>query len=426
MLKNKLQHAQILPLLIFTVDDWISNKSNLILKIYRKLGVGPWIVRSSFSEEDKSDNSNAGAFASVLNVDKKTLEEAVNTVIKSYRNENLTEEILIQPMLNNVQIAGVAFSHDPNTGSPDRIISWSEGPNTQLVTAGQAGNIWQVAAGCKIPIKEELLRPVPDLIEELLSIFNEVPIDCEFAIVNENKARTLYLLQVRPLILTKLPNSVSKHLAQLNSIEDKIRIGVKSKPFLIGKRTVYGIMPDWNPAEIIGKRPKPLAMSLYQELITDSIWAYQRHNYGYRNLRSYPLMLNFSGVPYIDVRVSFNSFVPSNLDDKIAGRLVDYYLDKLVSKPSLHDKIEFEVVLSCYTFDLRNNLRDLEKYNFSKTEQNSIAESLLNLTNEILHPQTGLWRKDADKLNILTAKFKALKASNLTPRRKDLLAFRRL
>ena len=55
-------------------------------------------------------------------------------------------------------------------------------------------------------------------------------------------------------------------------------------------------------------------------------------------------MLNFSGIPYIDVRVSFNSFIPHDLDDSIAGRLVDYYLAKLISQPSLHDKIEFEIV----------------------------------------------------------------------------------
>ena len=187
MLKNKLQHAQILPVLIFTVDDWINDKSNIILRINKELGAGPWIVRSSFSGEDKLDSSNAGAFASILNVDKEKLVEAVNTVIASYGDQSLTEEILIQPMLNNVQFAGVAFSHDPNTGSPDRIISWSEGSDTQLVTAGRAGNIWQIAAGCKITTKEELLRPVCDLIEELLSIFKEVPIDCEFALAIENK-----------------------------------------------------------------------------------------------------------------------------------------------------------------------------------------------------------------------------------------------
>ena len=33
--------------------------------------------------------------------------------------------------------------------------------------------------------------------------------------------------------------------------------------------TAFGVMPDWNPAEIIGIRPRPLALSLYQEIMTD-------------------------------------------------------------------------------------------------------------------------------------------------------------
>ncbi len=47
-------------------------------------------------------------------------------------------------------------------------------------------------------------------------------------------------------------------------------------------RSIFGVMPDWNPAEIIGLRPWPLSLSLYRELVTDAIWAYQRDNYGYR------------------------------------------------------------------------------------------------------------------------------------------------
>lgn len=189
---------------------------------------------------------------------------------------------------------------------------------------------------------------------------------------------------------------------------------MKPHPFLMGEKTVYGIMPDWNPAEIIGIRPRPLAMSFYQELITDSIWAYQRHNYGYRNLRGSPLMVNFSGLPYIDVRVSFNSFVPIDLDDDLAGRLVDYYINKLVSQPTAHDKVEFEIVFSCYSFDLKNSLRELENFGFSEIEQKYIAESLLNLTNMVLHPVKGLWRKDADKLHILNLRRQILNSSNLS------------
>ena len=151
------------------------------------------------------------------------------------------------------------------------------------------------------------------------------------------------------LIIATKTETNEAQFESLKLIEQKIKQGLKSHPFLMGKRTVWGIMPDWNPAEIIGVRPKPLALSLYRDLITDSIWAYQRHNYGYRNLRSFPLMPHFFGLPYIDVRVSFNSFVPADLEEKLANRLVDYYIDRLLSKPNLHDKVEFEIVFSCYT-----------------------------------------------------------------------------
>ena len=65
--------------------------------------------------------------------------------------------------------------------------------------------------------------------------------------------------------------------------------------------------------------------------------------YGYRNLRSFPLMPHFFGLPYIDVRSSFNSFIPADLDDQLAGRLVDHYIDRLLAEPTLHDKVEFEI-----------------------------------------------------------------------------------
>ena len=37
-------------------------------------------------------------------------------------------------------------------------------------------------------------------------------------------------------------------------------------------------------------------------------------------------MINFFGMPYIDLRVSFNSFIPSRLEENIAIKLVDYYI----------------------------------------------------------------------------------------------------
>jgi phosphohistidine swiveling domain-containing protein len=201
----------------------------------------------------------------------------------------------------------------------------------------------------------------------------------------------------------------------LRAIEQKIAQGLRPHPFLHGRATVYGVMPDWNPAEIIGVRPRPLALSLYRELITDAIWAYQRHNYGYKNLRSFPLLLHFHGLPYIDVRVSFNSFIPEDIEGGLADRLVDYYIDRLLETPSLHDKVEFDIVFSCYALDLPKRLAILEERGFTLQECTRLADSLRRLTNRIIHQKSGLWRADQERLEVLARRRDAVLAANLDP-----------
>ena len=39
------------------------------------------------------------------------------------------------------------------------------------------------------------------------------------------------------------------------------------------KKTVLSNMSDWNPAEIIGFKPSKLSITLYDELVTNNIWA---------------------------------------------------------------------------------------------------------------------------------------------------------
>ena len=414
LLLNKLNTAKVLPLIYFTISNWKSNRVEIIKQVQLTLGKGPWIIRSSSKLEDNIDQSNAGAFLSLANIHINELESAVEQVISSYINVCNEDEVLIQPLLQNVIRSGVAFSHDPNTCSPYHVINWSEGADTTIVTSGMGGKTWQQAAQTLTKAPKGL-ESVILLIHELEDIFDNIPIDIEFAVTNENGEgnEIIWLLQVRKLILRKEPESSTKLTERLKLIEEKISRDMSTDPYLMGQRTVYGVMPDWNPAEMIGLRPKPLALSLYRELITDSIWAYQRHNYGYRNLRSYPLMPHFLGLPYIDLRLSFNSFVPADLDESLAGRLVDYYIDRLLTEPMLHDKVEFGIVFSCYTLDLPRRLDRLSLAGFSKKEQKIITESLRQLTNKIIHPRKGLWQEDASKLDILNRRRKVLEESNV-------------
>ena len=108
-------------------------------------------------------------------------------------------------------------------------------------------------------------------------------------------------------------------------------------------------MPDWNPAEIIGTSPGNLSTSLYKYLITDEIWAQQRYEYGYKDLRGLPLMVEFLGRPYIDVSLSMCSFIPNSISKNLTKKLLDYYLNHLIQYPDKHDKIELECKNLFYT-----------------------------------------------------------------------------
>lgn len=421
-LQRRLQHARIAPLVRFTLQDWHKDAQACINDLEQKIGSAPWVVRSSCAREDTAQGSNAGAFLSLLHVQPNDLTNAIEAVIAAYGEQaEPQDEVLIQPLLQQVVCSGVAFSHDPNTCAPYRIINWHPGEDTAAVTGGSGGHIWQQAALSPEPVPEPF-QGLVRLLEELLDLFGQQPLDCEFALTQEaatdqhpQPEPQLWLLQVRPLLLSQPSESPQQQAERLKAIADKVQRGMQPHPFLLGQRSVYGVMPDWNPAEIIGVRPKPLALSLYRELVTDAIWAYQRHNYGYRNLRSFPLMPHFYGLPYIDARLSFNSFIPADLDEGVAGRLVDYYIERLLAEPTLHDKVEFEIVFSCYTLDLPQRLECLQQAGFSATEREAIAQSLRSLTQRIVHPEKGLWRSDAAKLDTLQQRREMLQASAADP-----------
>ena len=91
-------------------------------------------------------------------------------------------------------------------------------------------------------------------------------------------------------------------------------------------------MPDWNPAEIIGKKPRPLALSLYREIITDHIWSENRFNYGFKDVSQFHLMTTFFNTPLVDVKVDFNSWLPRDLNENIQKKIINFYLDKFKKK----------------------------------------------------------------------------------------------
>lgn len=396
--------ATVLPVFRFSAHEW-NLKGNAVLNKLKHIGWGEGyvIVRSSASSEDTEMASSAGRYASVLNVSGiEDLKKAIDVVVRSYGRGNDGDEVLIQPMLGKVVMSGVAFSRDPSTGGDYYVINYDDTTNsTSSVTSGTSSDL-KTTYIYKHGVQGELqtaIQCVLSLMKELEGIFGRDALDVEFAVGEDG---VLYLLQVRPLVnvrKSELPNSDVHN--ELVRIEEKIRTHNEPHPHLFGSYTILGVMPDWNPAEMIGIRPKPLALSLYRELITDTVWAEQREAYGYRDVRGFPLLIDLGGVPYIDVRVDFNSFLPASLRDATAKKLTEYYLDRLHEHPESHDKVEFDILFTCYTFDIEKSVEKLGKYGFTPKERREILVSLRKLTRNIIHKKEGIWQKDREKITEL-------------------------
>ena len=417
-LYQQLKYAKVLPQYTFTVKEW-KNDPEKIKNIFFTL---EWndkvIVRSSSLAEDTNINSQAGKYESIANVSgEKSFLEAVAAVIASYDDDNEANQILVQPMLLDVRICGVAFTLDPNTMGNYYVVNYDDNGSTSAITSGTGtGNklyyrFKRDAESERVQIQERQMDRLCLVLRELEDFFGQDNLDVEFAFTADD---ILYILQVRTLCIQGEPVDIELQKQELERIAKKIQQAQMKKPFICGEKVLYSVMTDWNPAEMIGIRPKPLALSLYREIITDSVWAYQRDNYGYRNLRSFPLMVDFGGLPYIDVRVSFNSFIPAGLEEELSEKLVNYYLDRLIENPAKHDKAEFDIVFSCYTFDLPKRINVLKEYGFSEEEINRILKALRNVTNSIIDHKAGLWRKDYGKIQTLNKRYAEIMESDFS------------
>lgn len=404
-LRGKIQHGDVLPVVIFTVGDWLAAPE----RVYETVMAEPWskdaelIIRSSAINEDLEHASMAGKYESVLHVrGRDGFYEGVNTVLASYREDkNPDNQIFVQPMLVAVRTSGVIFTMDPNTGGHYYVVNYDDCTgSTSTVTGGSGTELKTLYCfkGYKKPIGQTAMDQAISAARELEELFGTHTLDIEFAVTKDGK---LYILQVRPLVLRQPARNLERQEEVLNRIHMYLARADGPKPHLFGSKAIYSVMTDWNPAEMIGIRPKPLALSLYKNLITDGTWAYQRADYGYKDLRSFPLILDYGGLPYVDIRVSFNSFIPQTIGDGLAEKLVEYYLNRLLEHPEMHDKVEFDIIFSCLTFDLPQRLKVLLDYGFSQAECGEIADHLKLLTNRIINTKDGLWIVDSKKIDLL-------------------------
>ncbi len=415
-LKRVLCGASILDLQYFSVRDWSKSKQSILDSIQRAFAGSRLAVRSSTQCEDGQLRSMAGAYRTCLRVDCSSLvavESAIENVISSYSGDP-NDQVLVQPMLPDVAVSGVIMTYDLEHGAPYYVINYDdETGRTDSITGGDGVHktvlIYRYQDLARI--ESDRLAKFLSLAKELESLFGNVPLDIEFGLTTQG---ALYLFQVRQITVCKSWHPVTgRRLSrQLEFVDRFVHERSRPRNGLLGNMSILGVMPDWNPAEIIGTTPRPLAISLYRELVTRYIWRLSRKAMGYRDVPGEELMVVIACHPYIDVRNSFNSFIPAELSTESAGRLVNAWLERLHAHPELHDKVEFEVVQSCmdFTFDARYEacyqgvLGDRE-YQDYKGAVTRLTDRNLALT------PTGSLARAWDAINLLNRRQRARKTS---------------
>ena len=122
-------------------------------------------------------------------------------------------------------------------------------------------------------------------------------------------------------------------------------------------------------------------------------------------------MINFAKHPYIDIRACFNSFIPKDLPEQIAERVVNFCLSWLENNPELHDKVEFEVIPTCYDLDFaRWEKRFSYQNSFTPSEIKHIRESYISLTKKAFQRN----KKDLDVIKQLEKRYQIIKGCDLS------------
>lgn len=379
---------------VFTMKEWQKDADALLARIVDAFAPMQLAIRSSCGREDTLQTSAAGAFLSVLNVsacDASAIRAACEQVIASYGAPDPDDQVLVQPMVMDSVLTGVIMTRSLHDGAHYYVINYDdESGKTDTITGGVniSKTVYVYRNVRDDDFDSDRLRRIVGLAKRVEEICGNDSLDIEFC---QDREDSLHLLQVHPICASRhWCESVHAVNDYISNVADFVAAKTASRDNLYGSRSILGIMPDWNPAEMIGILPYPLAASLYREIITSRVWSSARARMGYNAVAASELMLIIAGHPYIDVRASFNSFLPAHLDPVTSEALISAWIEYLGANPQYHDKVEFEVALTCLDFCFEQNLSDRYNGLLTAKRRQSFREALAGITARAMSPGSTL------------------------------------
>lgn len=407
-LAPELRLSTIDTLYTFTVSDWRTNAASVIASITSQFARTPLLIRSSAHLEDGINSSLAGHFSSIsleARFSERDLSESIENIIKSYTKDARAlrpdDQCFVQAQIRDVRCAGVVLTRSGPNAAPYYVINYdASSGRTDTVTRGAPAAALRIARWVR---RTDLPPPWDRLVDSIREIEDLVGdeniLDVEFAIADSGE---IHIFQVRPISRlvdaacdSRIRNAVEQISSECGAFEPK-------RDALAGTWTVLSDMSDWNPAEMIGGRCNALDFGLYRFLITQCAWNRARVSLGYTDVTPFELMTRIANKPYIDTRVAFNSLTPAAIPVSVRSALIAYYISTLQQRPELHDKVEFELVLSCFDLTTDQKLLEMQQASaLSAAEVINVRQHLVSFTERLVTKTESLIAADLGSLSKL-------------------------
>lgn len=380
------------PLEVFSVAEWETSTSDVLSRLNNAFKGTVVIVRSSAAVEDIDPRLPPGLFHSQLGVcadDTTAIAAAITAVIQSYACHETTwadlgqNEVLVQRQVVKPRLSGIADTGTPG-GLYIQVEYDDESARTDTVTAGgYTRRIDLLREGFALPQPWGQIR---DALLEAEQILSNPGLLIEFALDNEGRVH-VFQAKLRPMFLDKPVNQDACELAH------KL---LATTYEILERQDSWSDMADWNPAEMLGDRPRPMTASLYQRVVTNAAWLQGRVALGYRDVGPGPLVKLLAEKPYVNLRMSFLSLTPATLDSALANRIVEDRIQALQERPELHDKVELDLLLTTPDVAGLNCFQHLVERGFDVNEVREFQKHLGQLTSAAIAHYDAYCREDAE------------------------------
>lgn len=395
------------PLEVFTVAEWEKSSQAVLSQLGSAHGASVVVVRSSAAVEDIDPSLPPGFFHSQIGVpadDAEALSAAIVSVIHSYSRHEATwadlgrNEVLVQRQVIRPKLAGIADTAPPG-GLYIQVEYDDESGRTDTVTSGR--NTRRIDLLRKGYVLSKPWDQIRDAILEVERILSDPDLLIEFAIDSQGWVH-IFQAKPRPKSLCG-PVDRAAHALASELFESTYHI--------LEKQGAWSDMADWNPAEMLGDRPPPMAASLYKRVVTDGAWLQGRVSLGYRAVSPSPLVELLAEKPYVNLRTSFLSLTPASLDSALADRIVEDRIRALRERPALHDKVELDLLFTTSDVAGMDRFRPLIDRGFDVDDVRELNEHLRLLTSAALSRYDAFCKADAESTDAVVAWCRAARST---------------